>query len=86
MQNELKDISDYLSENLFLLVKQFGTFALTVVFLLCQNFKLAMLAIFPVIPLFIYCSSSSKVIQVYGAYKLIKAALEDNLSIQQLNE
>lgn len=108
MQNELKDISDYLSENLFLLMKQFGTFALTVVFLLCQNFKLAMLTIFPVIPLIIYCSFSSKVIkdhtqqcqnsrekingladmilelfpviQVYGAYKLIKGALEDNLS------
>lgn len=49
-----------------MLEKQFGTFALTVVFLLCQNFKLAMLTIFPVI-------------QVYGAYKLTQDALEDNL-------
>lgn len=46
-----------------MLEKQFGTFALTVVFLLCQNFKLAMLTIFPVIPLIIYCSFSSKVIK-----------------------
>ncbi|MDE5933128.1 MAG: hypothetical protein K2H40_11720, partial [Lachnospiraceae bacterium] len=41
MQNELKEISDYLSENLFLLMKQFGTFAVTVIFLLYQNFKLS---------------------------------------------
>ncbi len=32
MQNELKEISDYLSENLFSLIKQFGTFAVTVIF------------------------------------------------------
>ena len=108
MQNELKEISDYLSENLFSLMKQFGTFAVTVIFLLYQNFKLTMLSIFPVIPLIIYCSFSSKiiknytqqcqnnrkkingladmilelfpVIQVYGAYKLIKGTLAENLS------
>lgn len=65
MQNELKDISDYLSENLFSLMKQFGMFAVTVVFLFCQNFKLAMISIFPVIPLIIYCSFSSKIIKNY---------------------
>lgn len=65
MQNELKDISDYLSENLFSLMKQFGTFAVTVVFLFCQNFKLAMLSIVPVIPLILYCSLSSKILKNY---------------------
>lgn len=108
MQNELKDISDYLSENLFSLMKQLGTFVVTVVFLLCQNFKLAMLSIVPVIPLMLYCSFSSRiiknytqqcqnsrkkmngladvilemfpVIQIYDAYKLIKTAVEENLS------
>lgn len=65
MQNELKDVSDYLNQNLFSLMKQFGTFAVTVVFLFCQNFKLAILSIFPVIPLIIYCSFSSKVIKNY---------------------
>lgn len=65
MQNELKDISDYLSEHLFSLMKQLGTFAFTVVFLLCSNFKLAMLSIVPVIPLILYCSFSSKIIKYY---------------------
>ena len=65
MQNELKDISDYLNENLFSLVKQFGTFAVTVVFLLCQNVKLSLVSILPVIPLIVYCSCSSKIIKNY---------------------
>ncbi|MDE6844854.1 MAG: hypothetical protein K2J99_03680 [Lachnospiraceae bacterium] len=65
MQNELKDISDYLNENLFSLVKQSGTFAATVVFLLCQNVKLAVVSILPVIPLIVYCSLSSKIIKNY---------------------
>ena len=65
MQNELKDVSDYLNENLFLLIRQFGTFAVTVVFLLCQNVKLAMISILPVVPLIIYCSFSSKTIKSY---------------------
>ena len=65
MQNELKEISDYMSEQLFSLMKQFGTFAMTVLFLLWINFKLAMLSIVPVIPLIFYCSFSSKVIKKY---------------------
>lgn len=65
MQNELKDVSDYLNENLFSLMKQFGTFTVTVVFLFCQNIKLAVLSIFPVIPLIIYCFFSGKVIKDY---------------------
>ncbi|MBD5488655.1 MAG: ABC transporter ATP-binding protein [Lachnospiraceae bacterium] len=67
MQNELKDISDYLNENLFSLVKQFGTFAVTVVFLLSQNVKLAFISILPVIPLIVYCACSSKIIKNYTA-------------------
>lgn len=65
MQNELKDISDYLNSNLFSLIKQFGTFAVTVTFLMCKNFKLAVLSILPVIPLLVYCSFSSKIIKNY---------------------
>lgn len=65
MQNELKDVSDYLNANLFSLIRQFGTFAVTVVFLLCQNVKLAMISILPVVPLIIYCSLSSKIIKSY---------------------
>ena len=60
MQNELKDVSDYLNGNLFAIMKQFGTFAVTVVFLLCQNLKLAVLSILPVAPLIIYCFFSGK--------------------------
>lgn len=65
MQNELKDVSDYLNENLFSLVKQFGTFAVTVVFLLWQNARLAMVSILPVVPLICYCSFSSRIIKQY---------------------
>ena len=65
MQNELKDISGYLNENLFALVKQFGTFAVTIAFLLCQNVKLTLIYILPVVPLIIYCSFSSKTIKNY---------------------
>ncbi len=65
MQNELKDISDYLNENLFSIMKQSGTFAVTVVFLFCQNCRLAVFSILPVVPLIVYCSFSSKVIKYY---------------------
>ena len=65
MQNELKDISGYLNENLFSLVKQFGTFVVTIAFLLCQNVKLTLIYVLPVVPLIIYCSFSSKTIKNY---------------------
>lgn len=65
MQNELKDISHYLNENLFSFMKQFVSFAATVVFLLCQNFKLTLLSTFPVVPLIIYCYCSGKIIKSY---------------------
>ena len=63
MQNELKDISDYLKENLFSLMKQFGTFVVTAIFLLSQNAKLAVLSILPVLPLILYCACSSRIIK-----------------------
>ena len=65
MQNELKDISNYFNENLFSIMKQFVSFTVTVVFLLCQNYKLALLYILPVIPLIIYCYFSGKIIKNY---------------------
>lgn len=46
-------------------MKQFGVFVVTTIFLLLQNFKLAALSIFPVIPLIVYCSFSSRIIKDY---------------------
>lgn len=63
MQNELKDISDYLKENLFSIMRQFGTFAVTAVFLLYQNYKLTLVSTIPVLPLILYCSFSSRIIK-----------------------
>ena len=63
MQNEMQDISNYIKENLFSLMKQFGTFFVTAIFLLVQNAKLAVLSILPVLPLIIYCACSSKIIK-----------------------
>lgn len=65
MQNELNDISDYLKENLFSLMKQSGAFVITSAFLVCQNFKLAAVSMLPVIPLIFYCSFSSRIIKDY---------------------
>ncbi len=63
MQNELREISSYLNENLFLIAKQFVSFAFTVVFFLCQSFKLTLLFTLPVIPLIIYCHFTGKMIK-----------------------
>lgn len=63
MQNEMGEISAYLNENLFSFTKQFVSFAVTAVFLLCCNSKLALLSTLPVVPLIIYCNFSSKVIK-----------------------
>lgn len=63
MQNELKDISNYLKENLFSLMKQFGIFVVTAIFLLSQNANLTVLFILPVLPLIIYCACSSRIIK-----------------------
>lgn len=63
MQNELREISAYLNENLFSFMKQFVAFAVTVIFLFCQSGKLTLLTIFPVTPLLIYCYFSGKIIK-----------------------
>lgn len=63
MQNELSEISMYLNENLFSLVRQFVSFGVTVVFLLCLNIKLTLVSTLPVIPLIMYCSFASRVIK-----------------------
>lgn len=65
MQNELNEVSLYLHENLFSLAKQFVSFVITVVFLVLQNFKLALASILPVLPLIVYCACSGKVIKSY---------------------
>lgn len=63
MQNELKDISDYLRKNLFSFIKQFGTFAVTAAFLVYKNCKLALLSTIPVVPLILYCYFSGRIIK-----------------------
>lgn len=63
MQNELSEISSYLNENLFSLIKQVISFIVTVIFLLYQNTKLTMVSIIPVIPLILYCGISGKAIK-----------------------
>lgn len=65
MTNELKEVSDYLSGNLFPLLKQFTAFAATAIFLFCRSSRLAVLSILPVIPLIYYCSFSSRIIKDY---------------------
>lgn len=65
MQNELREVYVYLNENLFSLVKQFVSFVVTVIFLLCMNYKLTLFFTLPVIPLIIYCSFSSRIIKNY---------------------
>lgn len=66
MQNELREVSGYFHENLFAIMKQFVSFACAVIFLLCQNVKLAFLSILPVLPLLAYCFYSSKIIKTYS--------------------
>jgi len=65
MQNEMKEISLYLKDNLISLIKQFIAFIVTTVFLLCQSCKLALATILPVLPLIVYCFISGKVIKRY---------------------
>ncbi len=72
MQNELREISAYLNDNLFALVRQFVTFAATVVFLLCQNCKLTIFSVFLVVPLMMYCFFSGKIIKTYTEQCQIK--------------
>ncbi len=66
MQNELSEISVYLSENFFSLTKQFISFVFTTMFLIYQSPKLAVISILPAVPLLIYCSFSSSIIKIYA--------------------
>ncbi len=63
MQNEMHEISLYLKENFFSLLKQFITFLITTVYLFSQSAILALTLIIPVLPLIVYCAISSKVIK-----------------------
>lgn len=66
MQNELADISNYFHEKLFSFMKQFVTFTVTVLFLLCQNRKLTVLSTLPVFPLIAYCFFTGRIIKGYA--------------------
>lgn len=63
MQNELAEVSAYLNENLFSFARQFVSFALSAVYLLCRNSRLMLLSLFPVVPLMLYCYASGKAIK-----------------------
>lgn len=63
MQNELAEVSAYLNENLFSFARQFVSFALSAVYLLCRNSRLMLLSLFPVVPLMLYCYGSGKAIK-----------------------
>lgn len=65
MQNEMQEISAYLKDNLFSLIKQFITFIATTVYLFYQSYILAFTLILPVLPLIVYCAVTSKVIKRY---------------------
>lgn len=65
MQNELSEITAYLNENLFSLVRQLVTFVFTVLFLFWRNWKLVLLFILPVVPLMMYCFVSGRMIKGY---------------------
>lgn len=66
MQNELKDISAYLNESLFSIMKQFVAFAATAVFLAVKSPRLALLSTLPAVPLMLYCFVSGRTIKVYA--------------------
>ena len=65
MQNELKDISAYLNESLFSIMKQFVAFAATAVFLAVKSPRLALLSTLPAVPLMLYCFVSGRPIKAY---------------------
>lgn len=63
MQNELAEVSVYLNENLFSFARQFVSFTLSAVYLLCRNSRLMLLSVLPVVPLMLYCYGSGKAIK-----------------------
>jgi len=66
VQNELKDISLYLNENLFPFIRQFVLFFTTMVYLFCMEYRLAWVTLAPVILLMVYCYFSGRVIKNYA--------------------
>lgn len=64
-QNEMEDISRYISENLFTLCSTVINFVFTLLFLLMQNAKLTLLYLIPVAGMAVYTTVSGKVIYRY---------------------
>lgn len=67
MQNELRDVSAYLNESLFSIMKQFVAFAATAAFLVVKSPRLALLSTLPAVPLMLYCLVSGRAIKSYTA-------------------
>ena len=67
MQNELRDVSAYLNESLFSIMKQFVAFAATAAFLVVKSPRLALLSTLPAVPLMLYCFVSGRAIKTYTA-------------------
>lgn len=64
-QNEMEEISRYISDNLFTLCSTAISFVFTLLFLLMQNVKLTLLYLLPVAGLAVYTTLSGKVIYRY---------------------
>lgn len=63
--NEMEEVKQYVSENLFVLLSDVINFICTLLFLLSQNTKLTLLCNIPVLLLLIYTMVASKVIYGY---------------------
>lgn len=64
-QNEMEDISRYISDNLFTLCNTVISFVFNLLFLLLQNMKLTLLYLIPVAGMAVYTTLSGKVIYRY---------------------
>ena len=64
-QNEMEEISRYLSDNFFTLCTTATSFVFTLLFLLTQNAKLTLLYLIPVVGMAVYTTLSGKVIYRY---------------------
>lgn len=63
--NEMEEVKQYVSENLFVLISDVINFLFTLLFLLSQNIKLTLLCNIPVFILVVYTTLSGKVIYRY---------------------
>lgn len=63
--NEMEEVKQYVSENLFVLLSDVINFICTLLYLLSQNTKLTLLCNIPVLLLLIYTTVASKVIYGY---------------------